>query len=556
MIVSGLKYRNLVRNKAFSCSSDFSFSNVTGVAKFGFSGQNKTFEFNFVSGKMFDPENRYFSSYIPDQTFTISTNFSGAAYNYFLNNEAFVYSGAKQDFYVENFFVDSTGVNVDTSILISTSKPTLTLNYPNTFFTGQNITGYITTNSVSGLKIFTGSFDSSSFFYFTSLPTTQITSANSGLAIFKQNQNFVGEFNSTLNLETSAGNYSQNIFLTGIDAPFLNYVFNFNGLNNDGSPTDWANALSAYEEQTGILSEASTSLLYSYNTNYSNLEPSSLPISISLSYYSGITGSYGVVSSVNVTSGGNGYLSSPAVIFSGGFNNQKVSIFDTAAEKFIRANGLSFSLATGDPISFYTLSGTALPNPLKHNTTYYVKNTYYSTDPEIFTISTGRGGSLLDITNTGGGYFYYYNPNAVASGIAILGSSTSDFDQVNSVSITYNGSGYNNSPFIIFSGGTGIINNANPTLASGNANFVSYNKTFTGCFNLLTGINDNYLNFRTSNFINSSGYTKTSSFSDFNTVLGIKVTYLNTYDSNPLVSKLFISGINGNTAQQYITGVR
>lgn len=467
MIVSGLTYRSLVRNNAFTSYFDLSFSNVTGSARIGFSGNNKTYQFNFISGKILDNQNRYFSSYTPDSQVLLSTNFSGSAYDYFIDNQAVTYSGSKDNFYVENFFIDPSGVIVDASVIINSVKPSLVFNYPDSFITGQYITGHLTTNSISGFKIFTGSFESSSSFEFISLPSSYITSASSGQVLINQKENSVGRYASSFQLETSAGDYSFDLYVTGVESPYLDYVFNLNqeSLNED-AVNDWKLGITTPTDQTGVTKVADAQFIYSYFTNYDSLEPASLPISISLSYVSGITGYYGLVTDVTVTSGGNGYLSPPIITFSGG----------------------GFSSA--------------------------------------------------------------------ASGQAFLGLTNSDFDNVTQISLTSNGAGYTSVPTIVFSGGTGIINNENPTTASGQASIVSYTKSFTGCFNLLTGINGNYSNYRTLNYTSSSGYTKTVSFSDFNTPIDIRLEYLNTFDTNPLVAKLSISGINNNLIETYITGVR
>ena len=467
MIISGLKYRSLVRNNAFSAAFDLSFSNVTGIAQVGFSGENKTYKFSFVSGKVLDDQQRYFYSYVPNQLVSLTTNFSGANYDYAVNNQVVTYSGSKQSFYVDNFYVNTTGVEVDASITINTDKPSLTLYYPASFVTGQFLTGYLVTDSLSGVKLFTGSFDSLSSFSFESLPTGYITSLSSGQVLIKQKDPFVGKFVSALNLETNAGDYSQDITVTAAEKPFLNYIFNFNNTAPDPSlSNDWTYPLNTPGVETGISKIAETELIYSYATNYTNLQPTSLPLAISLSYVSGLTGYYGLVTDVSVASGGNGYLSSPTVIFSGG------------------------------------------------------------------------GASVA------------------ASGQAVLGDTRSNFDQVNSVLMSYNGLGYTSAPQIVFSGGTGIINNASPSLASGNANIVQYTKSFSGCFNLYTGVNGNYQDYKSNNYISSSGYARSTSFVYFNSPINIKVEYKTTFDENPLVAKLSISGINGNLIERFITGVK
>lgn len=467
MTISGLKYRSLVRNNAFSAAFDLSFSNVTGVAQVGFSGQSKTYKFSFISGKVLDDQGRYFYSYIPNQLISLTTNFSGAAYDYAINNQVVTYSGSKQNFYVDNFYADATGVNIEASIAINTDKPSLTLYYPDSFITGQFLTGYLVTDSLSGVKLFTGTFDNLSSFSFESLPTGYITSTSSGQVLIKQKDPFVGKFVSAFDLSTNAGDYSQDITVTAAEKPFLNYVFNFNSTAPDpSSSNDWTTPLSSQGVETGISKTAEVEFIYSYATNYTNLQPTSLPLAISLSYVSGLTGYYGLVTDVSVPSGGNGYLSSPTVIFSGG--------------------GATTS----------------------------------------------------------------------ASGQAVLGDTRSNFDQVSSVLLSYNGLGYTSAPQIVFSGGTGIINNAYPSVASGNANIVQYTKSFSGCFNLYTGVNGNYQDYRSQNYTSPSGYTRSTSFIYFDTPINIKVEYKTTFDENPLVAKLSISGINGNLIERLITGVK
>lgn len=467
MTISGLKYRSLVRNNAFSAAFDLSFSNVTGVAQVGFSGQSKTYKFSFISGKVLDDQGRYFYSYIPNQLISLTTNFSGAAYDYAINNQVVTYSGSKQNFYVDNFYADATGVNIEASIAINTDKPSLTLYYPDSFITGQFLTGYLVTDSLSGVKLFTGTFDNLSSFSFESLPTGYITSTSSGQVLIKQKDPFVGKFVSAFDLSTNAGDYSQDITVTAAEKPFLNYVFNFNSTAPDpSSSNDWTTPLSSQGVETGISKTAEVEFIYSYATNYTNLQPTSLPLAISLSYVSGLTGYYGLVTDVSVPSGGNGYLSSPTVIFSGG--------------------GATTS----------------------------------------------------------------------ASGQAVLGDTRSNFDQVSSVLLSYNGLGYTSAPQIVFSGGTGIINNAYPSVASGNANIVQYTKSFSGCFNLYTGVNGNYQDYRSQNYTSPSGYARSTSFIYFDTPINIKVEYKTTFDENPLVAKLSISGVNGNLIERLITGVK
>ena len=210
----------------------------------------------------------------------------------------------------------------------------------------------------------------------------------------------------------------------------------------------------------------SANLNYSYETNYANLTPSSLPIDISLSYYTGVTGYFGQISEVTVVSGGYGYLSAPTIIFSGG------------------------------------------------------------------------------------------NPTYAASADALLGTTSTDYTSVVGINMINYGSGYSSAPTVLFSGGTGVVNNLSPTVASGIARTSFYIKSFSGFFNLVTGINSSLINYRDNSYVSGFSYRKTgSSLSDSSTV-NIIASYTPSFDNEIMVAKLSISGVNNNLIERYITGAK
>lgn len=547
MIISGNTFRSLLRDNKFSADFDLSFQNCTGISNIGFSGSNKTFLFSFTSGKIFDDQGRYFSSYLPNTRFSLSTNFSGQAYDYSIDANKICFSGLKNDFFVDRFFINTTGCNIDASIFIKGQKPSFNLNLNRTFITGSPITGYFTSNSISGVKIFTGVFDEGSNFYFTSLPTGYINVNNSGAVVLQQLVTGIGDFMFSTNFETSAGDYSQDVRISGIAKPFIDYIFSFSdGTNN-------LNTVSNQLLQSGLLKSGFVNLDYSYNTNDSTLIPSSLPIQVSLSYYSGVTGNYGQVSDISLESGGFGYISAPTIIFSGGFDANSVKALSAASDYFLRSDGKAFDFSSGQTIAFYSKSGTALPSPMVQNQTYYVRDLFPAAPP-YFTISSTYGGSKFDITNTGGGIFYFYDPSRVASATAFLGNTSTDYASVTSIQMNSFGSGYSSIPNVIFSGGTGVINNTAPSIASGFAEMAIYTKSFTGFFNLSTGSNDVLLDYRASNYISQNQYIKTNSSLSSPSVITLGVGYVPSFDTDILVAKLTVSGINGNLIETYITG--
>jgi hypothetical protein len=487
---------------------------------------------------------------LPDNQININTNFSGTAYDYSINGDLIVKSGAKDDFYAERFFVNLTGCVLDSSIQIKSEKPSLTLSTNQTFITGSYITGTLSSNSASGVKIFSGSFDSDSTFSFYSIPTQLVKASSSQQVLIQQNYPALGDFISDYTLSTSAGDYDNQLRVTGVDVPFINYIFSV----DEGSDT--LNSITQETFTSGVSKVGSLVLNYAYETNRSELVPNNLPISISLIYSSGTTGYMGMVSDINIVSGGNGYLSAPIVIFSGGFESNTVRAFTAASNYFVRPDFQAFTFYSGQNIAFYKPSGSILPSPMVENQTYYVRELFPSAPP-YFTISNSPGGALFDITNTGSGNFYFYDPTKVASGTALLGVDSLTYDSVVDVNMSYFGSGYSSAPTIIFSGGTGILNNFNPSLASGIATTSFYTKSVTGFFNLSTGIGTNLINYRDNSFTSgSAGYVKTGVSIFDSSSISVQVTYDTKFDQEPLVAKLILSGINNNIIERYITGVK
>lgn len=459
MIISGNIFRKVLRDNKFSFNFDASFDSCTGVSEMGFSGQGKTFKFSFISGKMYDHEGRYAYSYIPNSQVNIESNFSGVYYDYFINDNRVIFSGSKNDFYAERFYVNTTGANIDSTITIKALKPSLDLHTNSVFITGSNITGYLTSSAPSGLQVLSGEFEDGSTFYFKSFPTGVISASSSGQVLIGQNVTGVGDFYSNYTIHTSAGDYTDYLQISGIETPYLNYVFEL----SDGLNT--LDTISNITLQSGVNKNGEVILNYGYNTNDVSLVPASLPLDISLNYYSGATGYFGQITDVDIVNGGSGYLSPPTIIFSGG------------------------------------------------------------------------GGSL-------------------ASGTAILGTTSVDYDKVIDVQMTSFGSGYTSTPTVLFSGGTGIINNNYPGVASGLAQTSFYTKSFTGSFNLFTGTDFNYLNYRSNNYVSGFNYKKNNFSLPTYSYVNVKVSYDTSFDNYPLVAKLSISGANNNIIERYITGFK
>ena len=459
MIISGNVNRQILRENKFSINLNLSFNNCTGSSEVGVSGQQLTYKFKFVSGNIFDPENRYFSSYVPNESINIQTDFSGTAYNYSINGSRILNSGFKQNFYAEKFYINTTGTVLDASVEIKSRKPTLSLSVPDSFVIGSPFTGYLVTNSASGLKLFSGYFEPYSNLSLISSTTGIISSGSPCTIVMSTASQVVGRLTAKAFFDTSAGTYPIQFLINTTNAPYLNYIFEI---------VEGSNSLSSLSDPSSndnTLKSASLMLNYSYQTNSTDLVPATLPLHVSLSYYSGTTGYYGLVTGISIESGGNGYLSTPTI-----------------------------------------------------------------------TITGGGGGS--------------------ASGDAFLGFNSLNYDRVLGVRMTSFGSGYTSTPIVTFSGGTGIINGLMPTVASGTSLRASYTKSFTGCYNLTTGQDSNYVNYFNSSFISGASYSKTTSSIAQNSLVSIMIDYQTTFDRDSLIAKLVISGANNNIIERYITGIK
>jgi hypothetical protein len=109
--------------------------------------------------------------------------------------------------------------------------------------------------------------------------------------------------------------------------------------------------------------------------------------------------------------------------------------------------------------------------------------------------------------------------------------------------MTNYGSGYSSMPTVLFSGGTGILNNLTPVLASGTAQLSTYVKSLTGFFDLSTGDLNGLVSYRDSSFISNGSYSKAGHSLSDSSNINIEVSYTPSFDENILVAKLTLSGV-------------
>jgi hypothetical protein len=213
MNVTGFTKRSLAERDEITFLFFGSLSSVTGSGVFGFSGDGGSDRFLFKEGKIYDPENRYFSSYQAGENFSISGNISGAKYNYYYNEEPVVFVGEGSAGKIGSFYLDATGCEIDTDIKIKSKTFAYTLAFPQSYRAGEIVTGYISgQDSNYNFKIFSGEVTSPDYWTLNGFDTGDLNYANvkisntgttSGINAYPHNVNLI--------LYTNLGNIERNI---------------------------------------------------------------------------------------------------------------------------------------------------------------------------------------------------------------------------------------------------------------------------------------------------------------------------------------------------------
>lgn len=256
---SGSDYVNLKNEKAFTFSMEnTSFSNITGSGCFGFSGAlNKSFNFKFIKGSIVDAENNLFYNYDKDEAFDFSGVVDNARYAYYIDRELYKKAGTRSNYKIQNFFVETTGVDMTTDLNVYAREPKkISVTLPNRVDLSGVVTGTISNaSSTYALDVFTGSVDNSSEFTLKSIEKTGHLTVNNSINFVLESKsgNFGETYDLALLFNTSAGDLNTpkrttaaaltpldestldvvtDVFKSGQDAP-LSYdsgVFFFNNI--------------------------------------------------------------------------------------------------------------------------------------------------------------------------------------------------------------------------------------------------------------------------------------------------------------------------------------
>jgi len=309
---TGTNERRLTKQKSFSfLLENCSVNNLTGTAEFGFKDSSNEFKFNLNQGNIFDPDDRNCFSYVKDEKFSISGDFSDTKYTYKINDVLVAQGKTKASFNVEKFFINTTSCTVSAENLkIYSDGITSTITCPENVekTTSFDVSVSITSSDpneclyIFGVSLATGS---STAFTINSF-TNEITNSTSGTI----NITHTGTVSTTntlkLDLDTNVGTIQKTFSINFHDAP----------------TRQTANVLQLLETNN-VTSESSTWKEYIYQftssvveTEYVNFTTTSVAQNchVSLEYVSGNIGTFNKVTGVNITAGGSNYVD-PVVEF-------------------------------------------------------------------------------------------------------------------------------------------------------------------------------------------------------------------------------------------------
>ncbi len=310
---SGKDFINLKNDKAYTFTMrDTSFSNITGSGCFGFSGAlNKSFNFKFIKGALYDSNNNLFSNYSQNQGFDFSGIVDEANYSYHIDGNEYSLGSTRSNYKIQNFFVETTGVNMSTELDVYAKEPRkLTFSLPQRFDVSGLATGTIANAStVYPLDIFTGQVLNDNNFTISSISKTgHLTVNNSINFVLQNNTGEVGvPYDLNLLFNTSAGDVtrfkrSKAEHMKLFERSSLNQITTFDVSGSEALSSDSGRFFFDNRKETftgsGVVGD---------------------DYSVFLKYKAGYTGvTTGWAGAFSISAGGSGYTSSPFTLLGGG----------------------------------------------------------------------------------------------------------------------------------------------------------------------------------------------------------------------------------------------
>ncbi len=547
LIFSGQDYRSMADRTESSFNMNATIDHPTGVAVFGFSGGGGTTSFDFRSGKIYDPSNRFVSSYRSNETFSISGNISGSGYDYYINNIPVSCNGLRSGHLIQRFFCHTTGCNLTTSNLkMMSPKFEHQFDLSTGFLLSGALTGKVeSSDGSSNFKIFNAEVTNATGIFQVSgwetgdRTSSTITILTTGLTSSETGVNAYEQYRLNLKVETNFGNLQKYFTTTCKPTGSITSNFYLHDVNSH------ANLISG----TGYVDSGLYTLFYDlWDEEIFHVE--NKPLNITFDYESGNTGQFHTIATATLAESGTGYSDIPTVVITGSSGIKPAAITPQ----------MSF-MVTGVDVTYGGVGYSSAP-------TLKITGGGGSGAAGTITIyTTGLvSGSISGVTMTNSGQNYSGYPEIIfsgtsadfnvespasGSGSALLGSGVAT-----GFLIDYSG-GYHLTPPALsgVTGGGSAGSGASLTIVT-----AEYEKEFTGYWRLATGANMSQL----SDYYENNHIKYPDQTGYLNVATGIHTTgqlfsiavsaHRNYPDSGLMRGKLTVSG-REESIEQIITGI-
>lgn len=590
MIFSGINSREIARKNEVSFRTNVRPSNVTGKGEIGFSGVGGIpVRFHFESGFVYDRPDPsqigdFVSSYDDLSSLEISGNISGSGsnslYNYEVDGELVSLTGLAAGTGISKFFINTTGLNLDVSMVIASEVVSGELSFPDSFREQQNLTGHLVNNDLEAeITIYSGIVRSPTGmknqvdFSLTSHDAS-ISPGQSGAIVINTSGGLINRrYDVDLLLYTNYGQVEKIFTVSGqTSGELYSNLYLYTRDNYDFYDPDTSGVATGFDTQV-----EKTGFYTSYYQTYLNQDLyTGANFYTSLVYESGYTGDLftgengsGIISygEGNDLLSGSGYIEGSGNLSSG-----------TEALRYLSGvDILNGSLTSGLSITGYNNStGSFLFYATGEGSLYYdMTGTGYATlsgDGGLSGTRVITTGSIVGtLTGTGiGGIHPYTGSFGIESGHRLFSGEVTGLP-TNAKSLDYVNSGLqevsgHSGILVDYIVASGVMTGDAGAMVSGLGDYsgylTGYEKSFTGTWDLKTGyLKDNDLTGHVSyssgeHYSGISGYGKEINKSpNGDTSYLIQVTQNTFFDREPMVVCLAVSGLDSYYSE-LITGQR
>ena len=227
MILSGENFILTPRTPDLSfVFEDFSID-APGEAEIGFSGEGSKFFFLISGGRILDPSNNFVHTCNPDEPMSISGDFNGSKYRYYIDGRMTSDGKSKPNFAVEKFYVKTTNCQLDMNLQMVCPELHHAITFDEFFMAGGIVNGEVNNYSHMGFTVLESEITQRGYVEnFTGMVTGVVPAEDSlkfQLYDISETTSF-SDADATLKLRTTIGNIEQAVTSTRTSGFFRNAI--------------------------------------------------------------------------------------------------------------------------------------------------------------------------------------------------------------------------------------------------------------------------------------------------------------------------------------------